>query len=179
MNAGGGSTTAGMRCTRCGRLWVTMGLLSPEEACLICGGEVTEDDETYVRADAVRGAILAFNGLDFERMLDFMSEDVVWTPTSVLLGERARTFTGHDGLRVWVGELAGLYADVRFIEREFHLLPEDRVLVIGALTATSAATGAGLAEAVALILRVRDGRIARMDEYLDLGQARAEAGLAP
>lgn len=169
----------GQRCAHCGRLWLSVGWLSPHSRrCLLCEGDLVPDDSSFRRADLVRGVVLAFNERDVDRMLEFLHPDVAWTPTGVLLGDAARPYNGHRGMRAWAADVAAQWSELRLVERELHLAGEDRVLMLGVLTATSRTTGQGLAEPVALVLEVTDELIRTIEEFVDWERAREAAGLA-
>lgn len=175
-----GPDGTGARCKRCATTWYSIGWLSPGETkCLICGGDLAQDDPGADNADVARAAVLAFNEADTERLLGHMHPEIEWRPTGVLLGEAAHPYIGLDSMITWLGDINSLWSGIRFVERQLRIADDHRVLILGAITATDRTSAAHKAEPLAILFSFEDGLIRRMDEYLDWNEARAAAGVDP
>jgi ketosteroid isomerase-like protein len=123
-------------------------------------------------AQTVRRGLEAVTRGDLDALLATLHEDVYWRPLmSRTPGEDA--FRGHEGVREWWRRIRELTPDVQshigeVIERG------DLVYVEGGLGTTS--TG-GPVQTMVWVVRLRQGKVERLDVFTDRGEARAAAGL--
>jgi len=118
----------------------------------------------------IKGQIDAYNRGDWEAAFAGMTADVEW----VIAREHpaARTVRGLDELgeyhRDWQETLPGLTIEVLETDER-----GDAVLSVCRLRGAGAGSGAEVGVEIAFISRRRDGRVVRVEEYLDADEARA------
>jgi uncharacterized protein len=127
----------------------------------------------------VRSAYEAFSRGDVPTVLGLMGEKIEWNeaehfpywpggsfvgPRAVVDGVFARLGQDFDGFTVDVGRLVGL---------------GDTVLMEGRYRATVKATGQRLDVQVAHVWDVRDGKLARFQQYVDTWQVAQATGFTP
>jgi uncharacterized protein len=112
--------------------------------------------------DLARGAYEAFGRGDIPAVLGALSEDVDWNVPEVL--PHGRRAAGREDVGRFFQELASGWQDFG-IEIEDFCASGDRVCVIGRASGTldGTQTGYGFVHA----WTVRDGELARMDEFVD------------
>ena len=123
-------------------------------------------------AEIVRRGFDAVTDDDLDALLDTLHEDVYWRPLmSHTPGEDA--FRGHEGVREWWSRIREITPDV---ESHIDDLVErgDVVYVEGGLGTASAG---GLVQNMAWVVRLRQGKVERLDVFTDRAEARAAAGL--
>jgi ketosteroid isomerase-like protein len=123
-------------------------------------------------ADIVRRGFDALTAGDLDALLATLHEDVYWRPLmSRTPGEDA--FRGHEGVTEWWRRIHGITPDVR--SHIDDLVEQgDFVYVEGGL----GTGGADLpAQTMAWVVRLRQGKVERMDVFTDRDEARAAAGL--
>ena len=123
-------------------------------------------------ADIVTRGFDALTQGDLDALLATLHEDVYWRPLmSRTPGEDA--FRGHDGVTDWWRRIHELTPDVEshvddIVERG------DVVYVEGSLGTAAAGVPA---QAMAWVVRLRQGKVDRMDVFTDRDEARQVAGL--
>jgi ketosteroid isomerase-like protein len=123
-------------------------------------------------AEIVRRGFDALTAGDLDALLATLHSDVYWRPLmSRTPGEGA--FRGHDGVTEWWRRIHEVTPDVRsdideVVERG------DLVYVEGGL---GTAAAGGRAQTMAWVVRLRQGKVDRMDVFTDRDEARAAAGL--
>jgi ketosteroid isomerase-like protein len=125
--------------------------------------------------DVVRAAFDAVNRDDLEAGLALMDPEVEFLPLGSVLVE-GKPYRGHEGVREWDRERRALWD----LELELHVLREidDLVLVEGAIRTRGHGSGVELDTPVSWVLQLRDGKIVRIEAFLDAEAARAAAGMA-
>jgi ketosteroid isomerase-like protein len=109
---------------------------------------------------------------DLDALLATLHEDVYWQPLmSRTPGEDA--FRGHEGVTDWWHRMREITPDVQghiedLVERG------DVVFVDGSLGTVGAG---GPVQSMAWVVRLRQGKVERMDVFTDRDEARAAAGL--
>jgi ketosteroid isomerase-like protein len=130
-----------------------------------------ENVETFKRG------IGAYNRRDVEALLEELNPRVEWRPLlPVLLGGEAALYKGHEGARQGIRELEEAFSDLRAEPTEFRDLGE-RVLTIGHLHGRGRESGIETESPIAWLADFEDGKVVRIREYLDLGEALEAAGL--
>jgi uncharacterized protein len=123
--------------------------------------------------DIVRRGYEAFGRGDIDGLLALLDENIQWTtpgpPELPIAGRR----TGKQAVAAFFQDLAGLL-DVQTFEPKEFIAQGDRVVVLGRDTARVKATGKVIESAWVHAFSVRDGKIARLDEYNDVSALVAE-----
>ena len=126
--------------------------------------------------EIARTALSGFSGLDPETAARLFAEDAEWHNTMVFPGKRV--LRGPAEIAAFGRELAVQVSDWRLdIERE--AVADDGAVVLGLHSrGTTTASGFPLDVRWAVVVRVRDGAIVRIDVRGDFDKALATAGLA-
>lgn len=117
------------------------------------------------------------NRREVEGALDHIDPEVELR-SAIVGGAEGRVFHGHDGLRAWMAESDATWSELRVETNELHELGDGRVLIIGHIHATGRESGLEIDAPVAWLYELRDGKILHTRGYLDLEEARRDAGLA-
>jgi ketosteroid isomerase-like protein len=117
----------------------------------------------------------AFNRGSLDEMLGYLSPDAEWQISEN--NPAARTLHGRDEIRAyledWRDTVHGLYYDVtRYIDAG------DAVVQVGAMTGRAGHGGPELTVPLSFVTHFEDGVPVRTEEYLDVSQAHAAAGLS-
>lgn len=123
-------------------------------------------------AEIVRRGFDALTRSDLDALLATLHEDVYWRPLmSATPGEDA--FRGHEGVTEWWRRIHEVTPDV---ESQIDDVVErgDVVYVEGSLGTAGAG---GPVQAMAWVVRLRQGKVERMDVFTDRAEARSAAGL--
>jgi ketosteroid isomerase-like protein len=114
----------------------------------------------------------AFARRDADAMVELMHEDVVFEPVSTELAAR-EPYTGHDGMRRYLADLARTWAEFRVTIHEYSAAG-DGVLAHGRVYSRSASPAFIADSEIAFVWRLRDGRIVRGHTYTDPHEAEGE-----
>lgn len=125
--------------------------------------------------DVVRAAFEALNRDDVEAGLELVDPDIELLPISAALVD-GRAYHGHAGVREWDRERRDVW-DLQFDLRDFEEFG-DVVLVEGAVRTRGRASGVELDTPVSWVVRLRAGKIVRLEAFPDGQEARAVAGAA-
>ena len=135
-----------------------------------------ENVETFQRA------VDAYNGGDFDAVLEAFDPDVEWHPAlAVLLGGERTVFRGHQGVRESIQEEDEALATYQFEVSEIRDLGR-RVLAIGRIRARGKASGVEIDSFFCALTeskgtKGKDTRATLLRTYLDLKEALEAAGL--
>jgi ketosteroid isomerase-like protein len=112
---------------------------------------------------------------DRNRALETLTPDVEW----IVAREHpdARTLVGREAVDDYWGEWRETLPDMS-LELDQVLDAGDRVLGVGTVRGTGVGSGADVRVSLAIVFTVRDGLIARAEEYLNPAEALKAAGLA-
>ncbi len=112
---------------------------------------------------------------DFQAGRELLHPDIEW----VISREHpdARTLIGHEAVADYRREWQTAVPNMR-LELDRVLDGGDKVVTIGAAHGTGTASGADVRVPIAFVFTLRDGLIARAEEYLDPDEALKAAGLA-
>ncbi len=119
----------------------------------------------------------ASNRRDIEALLVDLDPEIEWSPAfPVLLGEEAKVYRGHDGVREM---FRGFYDALDEIHVEYSEIRDlgDRVVAIGRIRTRGKASGAATESPFALVSDVKNGKTTRVRTYLDPHEALEAAGL--
>ena len=118
----------------------------------------------------------ASNRRDIEALVETLDPEVEWSPAfPVLLGEEAKVYRGHDGVREM---FRGFYDVVDEIHVDYSEIRDlgDRVVGIGRVRVRGQASGAATESPFACISDFKNGKAIRVGTYLDPNQALEAAG---
>jgi ketosteroid isomerase-like protein len=112
---------------------------------------------------------------DFQAGRELLHPDIEW----VISREHpdARTLIGHQAVADYRREWQTVVPNMR-LELDQVLDGGDKVVTIGAAHGTGTASGADVRVPIAFVFTLRDGLIARAEEYLDPDEALEAVGLA-
>jgi len=127
------------------------------------------------RVEKVKYGFAALARGDLEEMLTVVHPDIELLPLSGKL--EGRTYHGHEGVREWDRGRHDTW-DLEFTPSEYEELG-DSVLVHGEVRSRGAASGVELDTQVSWLFGFRDGKIVRLEAFLDREEARAAATSVP
>ena len=128
--------------------------------------------------EAFRRAIDAYNARDVEGFVQTFDAAVEWRAlTGVMFGTEATVYRGHEGVRRFLRETEEAFAEAHIEYAEARDLG-DRIVVIGRLRIRGKASGVETESPVAWVVDFEGGRVCRMRDYIDPGQALEAAGLS-
>lgn len=104
---------------------------------------------------------------------DAFTDDVVWAPRG-LEGDEVR---GEDELRKSWSKFLQAWENLRIRAVEVIPATDSRYVVMQVFAGTGKSSGVETEGRTALVITMRDGKIARMDGFWDRGAALREAGL--
>jgi ketosteroid isomerase-like protein len=109
------------------------------------------------------------NALDRHDALELMAEDIVFDfSRRQIVGE---VYHGHEGVRRFIRQFLEGWSDVQTELSEF-IVAGDRVLVLLTLKTRGRSTGLEVAEQIAHLWTVNNGKATRLDYFGDIGEAR-------
>jgi ketosteroid isomerase-like protein len=114
---------------------------------------------------------------DYERVVDqFLAPDFELVQAASAV-ER-RTLRGFDGFVTFMEGGREIWSEARLNPTRFIEAGDDQVVAIGALRARGRASGAEVEQANGTVWTVRQGKVARIQAFLDPEEALEAAGLA-
>ena len=128
--------------------------------------------------EIVRRVAEAYNRRDVGAMLNQLHPEIEWQPwLQVQLGGGATVYRGHHGVREGIRDGEEAFSEIQAQPSEIRDLG-DRAVAIGHLRARGKESGAITESAIAWIVEFKDGKVIRVREYLDPGEALKAAGLS-
>jgi ketosteroid isomerase-like protein len=126
--------------------------------------------------EVIRDLVAAINGGEFERSLEYHTDDVVLEGPA---GIRGGTFRGREAVMEWFADWFrvfdwNVHADIR----EIAEIGDDGVFLVVDLRGRGRGSGVEAAETFAWLYRLREGKIARIEGYLSREEALEAAGLS-
>lgn len=127
-------------------------------------------------ADTVRKLYDAFAAGDVPTVLGLMAPDIVWNEAENFLYADRNPYVGPQAI------LEGVFARIGGDFENFAVNPEeiidggDTVVMLGRYTGTFKATGKAINLQAVHVWRVKDGKVARFQQYVDTLQAARAAG---
>jgi ketosteroid isomerase-like protein len=125
--------------------------------------------------DVVRRMLAAFNRGDAPAVIVAFDEDCEVHEPSEMPDTPARGFRGHDGIREWMTNLREV-AGAQFEPKSFTT-SGDVVLIELASRGLGQASGVPFEWTTFAVVHMRDGRITRLQAFLDRDEAHEAAGL--
>jgi ketosteroid isomerase-like protein len=113
----------------------------------------------------VKAFFAAIGGGDKDRLLALVAEDIEW----IIPGEGwplAGTHRGHAAIADVLGK-ASKEVKMTYPKPPHFIAQGDRVIVVGTATGTINATGKPFKDEWAFDVTVRDGKVSRIQEYID------------
>ena len=127
------------------------------------GAAVSADDNTRLAQSAYE----AFGRGDIAALSALMADDVEWVnPGDPAADPNAGTFNGKEAVLGWFGGLASTLDFTTFEPREF-IAQNDKVVTLVYAESTARGTGRPLLNHEAHVWTVRDGKLARFQNYQD------------
>jgi ketosteroid isomerase-like protein len=130
---------------------------------------------TPANVDVVRSSYDAFNRRDLDAMLEAYDPEVVWEQDEGFV--EPGTHYGHAGVRHVFNAIFEGFEKFRIATEELHDIDEERVLAVVNIVATGKLSGLRTENSGGHIFWFREGRITRVQLYLDPAEAREAAGL--
>jgi ketosteroid isomerase-like protein len=124
--------------------------------------------------DVIKATYEAFNRRDFDALFEHYDPDIVWEQDDKFV--EPGTHHGHDGVR-YVFESVFESFDEFQIEVEEIIDLDDRVLAILQIAGRARLTGMELATPGAHLFSFRDGKIVKLQLFVDPAEAREAAGV--
>src|SRR3954454_4434825 len=127
--------------------------------------------------DQFKRGLEASNRRDIEALLHTLDPEVEWTPAvPVSLGEEAKAYRGHDGVREMFRAFYDVVDEIHVEYSEIRDLG-DQVVGIGRIRFRGKASGAATESPFACISDFKNGKSVRVRTYLDPQDALEAAGL--
>ena len=123
-----------------------------------------------------RATMEAFQRRDVEALLARWHEDAEWRPAISPGGLEGTTYTGHEGVRCWLAELAESWEIFDVIEARFEAVG-DRVVVLARVHARGSASGAEIDAPLAQVWEFDDGKVRRLSAFGTHAEALEAVGL--
>ena len=128
--------------------------------------------------EAFKRGIAAWNRGDIDATLDVFDPEVEWRPTfQRLLGGDTAVYRGRHGVREFLQDLDETWAELPIEITEIRDLGE-RIVAIGHLRGRGKQSGAELESSIGYVVEFKNGKVIRMDDYLDHQEALEAAGLS-
>ena len=130
--------------------------------------ELDQDAET-VRA-ALGGYGRAVTNGEIEAFLELLDPEVDLEIPSVMRQDVVR-LKGREAVRHYLEDVAGQYVELRLDPREFRRLDHGRLLAIGRWQGRASGGTTPFGSPLALIVELREGKVARLHGFMDEQQA--------
>jgi ketosteroid isomerase-like protein len=125
--------------------------------------------------DIVRGMFAAFSRRDVDALLELADPGIVFVPPTGRLAGRAEPYRGHEGLRVYLSDVARVWEELRSEPDEYLELDGDRVVCTGRVYAWG--IGRVIDAPAGWVWRIRDGLVVEGHVYESRRGAYEAAGL--
>ncbi len=128
--------------------------------------------------EAFKRGIAAWNREDIDATLEVFDPEVEWRPAVPrLLGGGTAVYRGRHDVREWLQELDETIAELRIEISEIRDLGE-RVLAVGQLRRHGRESGAEVESPIGYVVEFKNGKVIRIDDYLEPKEALEAAGLS-
>lgn len=108
----------------------------------------------------------AFAARDIPAMVALLTEDVEWGEPPNPYNPAGGTWRGHAGFLQWV-EIGSKAEEILILEPRKMLVDDDSVAVVGFMKVRANATGKIYESDWVHLVAVRDGKVARFQEFFD------------
>lgn len=106
-------------------------------------------------------------------IVDRLDPEVVWKPQ---FGPADDAYRGPDGIRRALDEVVEGFDEWRLTVEDIVEVAEGRLLVTSSSHARGKGSGVSIDQRVFTVVTLRDGKVARMEDFTDRGQALEAAG---
>jgi ketosteroid isomerase-like protein len=128
--------------------------------------------------EAFRRAFEAFNRRDIDAVLEEIDPEVEWRPIlPVMLWGKSTVYRGHEGYREVLRDFFEAASEIHLGISETRDLG-DRLVAIGRLRARGKESGAVTESPIAYVVEYKNGKAARICEYLNPKEALEAVGLS-
>jgi ketosteroid isomerase-like protein len=127
-------------------------------------------------ADIVRRAFDAFSRRDLPALLSLTDDQIEFMPATARVAGRGEPYSGHEGLRTYLADVARVWQELRSEPDEFREVG-DLVVCTGRVYAWG--VGRVIDAPAGWVWRLREGRIVEGRVYDTRREALAAAGLEP
>jgi len=129
---------------------------------------------------AVKLGSEAYNRRDLDALLLGYHQDLEYFPGRewVKAGLAEPCYRGHDGYRRYVAATSEVWGDENYIMPSELIDLGDRFVLLATVPMRGQASGVSLTQAFAYIGVLKDGKIIRLQEFYDHGEALEAAGLS-
>ena len=117
----------------------------------------------------IRRAYEGFHTMDYEMILDALDPDVEWDATQALL--HTGVYHGHDGVREYLARIEEAWGDFRIDAEDFNDSVAGYAMVSGRLKGVERASGDRVEAPFVHVLRVRRGKVVRLQVFVDRNKA--------
>jgi ketosteroid isomerase-like protein len=125
--------------------------------------------------EIVRQVFAAFERRDAGALVALATEDCVFEPVTAQIAAGGEPYHGHDGLRRYLSDVAGVWQELRPEPSSFHEVDDETVVATGRIYAWG--VGRVIDSPAGWLWRLRDGRIAYGRVFDTARAALREAGL--
>lgn len=127
--------------------------------------------------ETFRRALGAYNRRDIDGFLEAFDPAVEAHPlTLAMFGRKDTVYRGHEGLRQFVRDVDEVLPQLQAELLDARDLGE-RIVASGRLRARGRVSGAEIESPINWVVQFRNGRVIRLTDYLDPGEALEAAGL--
>jgi uncharacterized protein len=116
--------------------------------------------------EVVHELYAAFARRDIPAMLSHLTPDVVWCEPENPFNPAAGTHRGHQGFLRWVA-IGREAEEIEVLEPNQFIANEDTVAVVGHMRCRAKQTGRVYESDFVHLVSIRDGKIARFQEFFD------------
>jgi ketosteroid isomerase-like protein len=128
--------------------------------------------------EAFKRGVAAWNRGDIDATLEVLDPDVQWRPGAErLLGGDTAVYRGRHGTREFLQNLDETIAELRIEISEIRDLGE-RIVAIGHLRGHGKQSGAEVESSIGYVVEFKNGKVIRIDDFLDAKEALEAAGLS-
>jgi len=137
---------------------------------------MAEQGATPDIVELVRQSYDAYNRRDVDAWLSLLSPDIVYRPVPTFTDSQERR--GHDAMRRFIHEFFDAWANDACWHIDTARVYGDAVVVLLRFTGHAKASGAEVSGAIFEIVRFRDGKITRIEDFTDRADALKAAGVS-
>jgi ketosteroid isomerase-like protein len=126
--------------------------------------------------EIAESVIEAYNRRDVDAVVELGTPDFEWLPATARIVED-RGYKGRAGFESYLVEIGSTWEELRATAEEFRDLG-DSVLVLGRMEGRGTSSRVPVGAPLGMVFEFRDGKVSRVQTYLDHGEALRAAGLA-
>jgi ketosteroid isomerase-like protein len=144
------------------------------------GATISRRDERYSRAvseqdvEQLRDGFSRLAEEGYQSLLPLVHPEFEMTTLPGIAAE-PQTYRGAEGMRRWWESFYEVMDEVQVVPSEFHDAGDGKVVIAATLRATGQSSGLEVAQLTFLLIRLRDGRIHRIEFFQSLDDALAAA----